>query len=651
MEDSHLAELAPSKKLEDLTSDLLRRLYLDFRFTETQIADWFGTNQVRIGRLRGKYGIPTLSKSERVSFGLPPFTDVQIQIITGSLLGDGCVTATSRESARFSETHGPAQEAYLRWKAAVLAPYPGKLCPAYRYRRKDGTISEGMRFFTTSCQQFRPFYDLFYPKGVKVFPADLPKRMTPLVLAVWYMDDGDLSSRGEPRITFGLDDTSLSRALQALDRLHLRPKVYGQKIRSIQFPKQAMAFRALVEQHLLPSMTYKMPTETEGQARHRKARVLTPEKAASLYQGGLSVEKIGELYGVGSSTVDRRLKAVGVPRTQTPGPKKNVSMTLSTARAYLGKYTPAKWVSLTPPEQDQWVEDVFQILRGLPIPISPEPSAEDAQRVLAQVREAEMHLDEDNAIMPIRRMGLKLCTPLFPNRYKARWHNTKSAFESWYIDKELRKAIRFQLKYGSPVYPHRVLRAVTMKCRTPSIFRPTVARFIYERYCPKGGKVWDPCAGFGGRLLGALAAGVRYIGTDVEPETIEGNKRLAALLGQSAELILSPAEDFDPPKVDLVFTSPPYFDIERYSEGSDQSWQKYPTMEEWVEGFLWPIVQKGATAGKIALNVKQGPLVDEILRLAERAGLSLVETLRLPLPALNRKNPWEPILVFSGRSS
>jgi len=204
------------------------------------------------------------------------------------------------------------------------------------------------------------------------------------------------------------------------------------------------------------------------------------------------------------------------------------------------------------------------------------------------------------------------------------------------------------------VVPHRVLRAVTMNCRTPTVFRPTVARFIYERFCPSGGRTWDPCSGYGGRLLGAAAAGVEYIGTDVEPETVEGNSRLAEALGYQAEIHLCPAENFEVPDVDLVFTSPPYFNRELYSQREDQSWVKYgDSFESWVEGFLRPVVRSARLAKRLVLNVadiKDGkkivPLVDTVIRIAAEEGFKQEVSLWMPLSRLNRSTAREPILVF-----
>ena len=55
-----------------------------------------------------------------------------------------------------------------------------------------------------------------------------------------------------------------------------------------------------------------------------------------------------------------------------------------------------------------------------------------------------------------------------------------------------------------------------------SNFRPTAAATLYDIFVEKdsplegteAGTVWDPSMGYGGRLMGAIAAGVNYIGTD-----------------------------------------------------------------------------------------------------------------------------------------
>jgi len=630
-----------------VTKEELERLYNEELLTETEIAVRVGLSQAQVGRLRKRWGIPTLGKSGRLEKGLPPLTPRQKELLIGSLLGDGWMSASSNMSARFSEGHTSRAGAYTWWKATEMAPYTTRVFQATK--REGDRIFKSIVMGTHSCPQLRPFYDLFYPPPhrKRVFPSNIHELMTPFVLAVWYMDDGSVTQRGEPQITFGLGEISRRRAIKALIGLGLKPRVYGTGVQTIAFPRQKMEFRALVEPHLHPYMLYKLPRDMlPGQQVHRNARQLKSEKAADLYQHGMSVAKIADLFDVGQSTVARRLQKAGVCRCQRPGPKGSDQ---GSAETLLSAYDPSQWASLSTPQQEVWVEEVYQIMRDLLFPTPSKLKGEQAQVQFLKIQSAEMTL-QDGVIHPNRRAGLNLCTSYFPNRYRARSKKQPSAFEAWHDEKLLKRAIRFQLKVGDPVLPHRVLKAVTMNCRTPTVFRPTTARFIYERYCPPGGKVWDPCAGYGGRLLGALAAGVHYTGTDVDAETIAGNQHLLDVLGKEAVLVQTAAETFDPPDVDVVFTSPPYFHQERYAGGQGQSWRQYQGLDEWLEGFLRKVL-RGAAAHSpcVILNVADVsgvPLVEHTKRIAQEEGLRLQETLWMPLAALNRKRPKEPVLVF-----
>ena len=565
------------------------------------------------------------------------------------------MAATSVLSARFQDGHCIQQAAYTDWKAHLMKPFTSNLRDGAK--RENGKVFHSHSFSTTSCPQLRPFYDLFYPAParMRVFPASLSMLMTSLTLAVWYMDDGNVTAHGMPRIAFGLDDLSLQRAHKALVRLGLKPVCYGEGgDRAIHFPKQSMLFRELVGSHVPDCMQYKLPFESVGQAQHRQARQLAPEQARALYEGGMSVPLIASVYQVGESTVSRRLKTARVAK-RSSGPRKS-GHTVEAAAMLLDKYDPRQWGQLPESEQAQWVDEVFAILRGCPFPATLPFDEPTAQRVLKDLMEADLFLDGDARIQPIRKQGIALCNSFFPNRYNAISRGVHSAYETWHLDDPLKKAIRFQFKVGDPVLPHRVLRAITMACRTPSVFRPTIAKFIYERYCPVGGSTWDPCSGYGGRLLGAVAAGVRYVGTDVDAETVAGNTALTAILGSFTEVHLCPAEEFNPPAVDLVFTSPPYFNRELYSQGRMQSW-RHGAFDQWVAGFLSSLVQKAHQAlnvgGHLVLNVadvRDGkntvPLEARTTSVALEAGFVLAERLKLPLPKLNRVDPHEPVLVF-----
>lgn len=140
--------------------------------------------------------------------------------------------------------------------------------------------------------------------------------------------------------------------------------------------------------------------------------------------------------------------------------------------------------------------------------------------------------------------------------------------------------------------------------------------------------------------------------------------------GKTWEMVWQPAEgvDFSPwhGEVDLVFTSPPYFDLQRYSDQQTQSWKRYSTIETWLDGFLFrtlrnlkPCVKRG---GHLALNVADNETfgIRIIERLVEfcpkRLGLRLVKVIPYLLagrPGARIKGKrvgWgqkaEPVLIF-----
>lgn len=116
--------------------------------------------------------------------------------------------------------------------------------------------------------------------------------------------------------------------------------------------------------------------------------------------------------------------------------------------------------------------------------------------------------------------------------------------------------------------------------------------------------------GWGDRLIAAFATPSMqlYVGTDpnlsnaplyesIQKKLAPLRHHLGGILQQALEVNLysSPAEDFRPYKLygetfDLVFTSCPYFSLEKYAYGSPhehlQSWKRYPSFTEWFEKFL-----------------------------------------------------------------
>jgi len=643
--------------LDHLTPDLLRKLYEEDLLTETQIAKEYGTYQVKISRLRKKWGIPTLGKTGRLEASLPELTQEQRELIMGSLLGDGWMQATSDASARFAEGHSLAQEDYLLWKYELLKPYSSSLTSIQK--RTETATFDGKAFSTSSCPQLRPFYDLFYPAPdrKRKFPENLPSLMTPLMLAVWYMDDGSLKSTYHPSITFGLDPDSLEHACDALRDLKLFPQLFenADGTTTISFPGQDREFFDLIKPHVPESMKHKLPPKDSAKREaDTNARTLTHEVANALSNRGKTQAEIADMFGVSRSTVSRRLRA---PRKRMGRPKGH---TLASAHTALRNLSPK---DLSPSEKDTVASIAYEVLKTCPFPYPKKMRRAKAMLQLRKLQRKDVWVDpKTREVQPRILTGLRLAEGYFPLRYHARYKKAPSCYEAWFDEDKLKRAIEIQLKCEDPVTPERVRKAIQYQVRTPTNFKPGVAKALYERYAPPQSLVWDPCVGYGGRLLGALAAGVRYVGTDVEEGSISGAKELAEVLDFSSEvrLVQSPAEEFDPQEeLSLVFTSPPYFDLERYSENPDQSWMKYGTsLEAWREGFLRPIVKTAykrlSPKGFIAFNIRDFqtrtetvPLESTVCQVMGEEGFTEYETLKMPLASIGGESKnYEPVFVF-----
>ena len=153
-----------------------------------------------------------------------------------------------------------------------------------------------------------------------------------------------------------------------------------------------------------------------------------------------------------------------------------------------------------------------------------------------------------------------------------------------------------------------------------SQFKPNVAKSIYDMF--KAENILDFSMGWGDRLAGFYASdyGKHYVGIDPRKENHliykEQSEFYEKHLGffeheRKSEFHCSPAEEFDFSQYDnhfdLVFTSPPYFNVERYSYDDTQSWVRYKDIDDWNTEFLqktlnnlWRSIKSG---GYLLVNI------------------------------------------------
>lgn len=143
-----------------------------------------------------------------------------------------------------------------------------------------------------------------------------------------------------------------------------------------------------------------------------------------------------------------------------------------------------------------------------------------------------------------------------------------------------------------------VRRGFIVQRKALSWFRPKDAFNIYKRFIREGTDspvVWDPSIGFSARLSGFAAAfpSGTYIGTDPGMPMVSDAVLVATELKVNANLHAMGSESFDsiPESLDLVFTSPPFFDKEKYIDEPGQCWRDHPTLDSWKHEYLSPTLQ------------------------------------------------------------
>ena len=107
-----------------------------------------------------------------------------------------------------------------------------------------------------------------------------------------------------------------------------------------------------------------------------------------------------------------------------------------------------------------------------------------------------------------------------------------------------------------------------------SIFDPVLCELMYRWFCPEFGSVLDPFAGGSVRGIVSAACSRPYLGIDLNEEQISSNREQAQIIFEKEEpkWIQGDSEkvlDTVDQKFDFLFSCPPYFDLEVYTDHED----------------------------------------------------------------------------------
>lgn len=128
------------------------------------------------------------------------------------------------------------------------------------------------------------------------------------------------------------------------------------------------------------------------------------------------------------------------------------------------------------------------------------------------------------------------------------------------------KVLEYTLKNKKSILPDYVYDSLVQLGGVVG-FPCLLAKGIIERFSNENDVVVDPCAGWGGRLLGAMSSGRTYVGFEPWGKTVQGLHDIMNFYQVNKKNIIINS-DFDPKiapsSCNLIFTSPPYIDLEVY---------------------------------------------------------------------------------------
>lgn len=307
--------------------------------------------------------------------------------------------------------------------------------------------------------------------------------------------------------------------------------------------------------------------------------------------------------------------------------------------------------SLNCDDRTKLVDQVFKYFRSAGFPYEVEDSEQ-----FKKDYESLCHYDlasvvnEDGQLKNSSTTGLDITRYFCPEFYKVKTEKGRSVVEVFESDELLMKVLKNRMGWCSSeedgtkrpyifgITPQMIIQGIRSCGLSKSIsqFKIPVAAWVCVRYCIND-VVLDYSAGWGARMLGACSRGFKYYGID--PATAPGLNKMAEYFKLDAKVVKSGSElkkaykELNG-KAGLVFSSPPYFNLEVYSDSKDQCYNKFPEYNSWLLSYWRPTVvnclENLEDGGYFALAMVDKytgyNLKANMLKICEDAGLRYITT-------------------------
>lgn len=217
------------------------------------------------------------------------------------------------------------------------------------------------------------------------------------------------------------------------------------------------------------------------------------------------------------------------------------------------------------------------------------PQIEDLSAVIIKLGKSNDSYYEKHGCFTFN--GSNVGNNILKSRFRSFWNSSNkgalSPVEVWTNRDLMRDIIKYRVGLNDKKECYGlglkwIVRGINVNRFCVSFFKPSLASSIYRHYLGdvETPVVFDPCCGFGARLLAFKSTypNGTYIGCEPNVETFKELQSLVKEAGFSQVFLHNcKLEDLkDIPEYDLGFTSPPYFDMEDYKNGVS-----YENFEDW----------------------------------------------------------------------
>ena len=273
----------------------------------------------------------------------------------------------------------------------------------------------------------------------------------------------------------------------------------------------------------------------------------------------------------------------------------------------------------TDEERERLVEWLFNLIRSRDNAVPLHMWSDDIfNKIVSSLCDIDTNVTYQDGAYSLNNIGANILTQFFPEILDVVKSGKASPRDFFKDDKRLLGYCKTFLKYcTSPLEMFKMMSfRGSSRCYN---FRPATAKALYELYGKDNCKVLDTSSGFGGRLLGFFTAKntSEYVGID--PNTADSCNKFVLYMSRyftnkKAYVNKIGSEDFTIESYpqyenyfDISFTSPPYFNIERYSDDITQSHVKFNTYDAWVDGFYRNTIYNSCNSlkldGVFAVNI------------------------------------------------